>query len=57
MVFAVHRIDSASATNRRFEVSESFNFEEFTGSAFQMVWGEPQHFAIRFRPDQSKHRM
>ena len=54
-VFAVHRIDVASATNRRFEISESFNFDEFTGSAFQMVWGEPQHVAIRFRADQAPY--
>ena len=52
-VFAVHRIGAASATNRRFEISESFNFDEFTASAFQMVWGEPQHIAIRFSAEQA----
>ena len=54
-VFAVQRISSASATNRRFEIPESFNFDEFTGSAFQMVWGEAQHVAIRFRADQAHY--
>ena len=52
-VFAVQRIDFASATNHRFEISESFNFDEFTGSAFQMVWGGPKHVAIRFTADQA----
>ena len=40
-MFAVHRIDSASATNRRFEIPESFNFGEFARSAFHLVWGDP----------------
>jgi predicted DNA-binding transcriptional regulator YafY len=56
-VFAVHRIDSATATNRRFEVPESFDFDEFTKSAFQIVGGEPQHVAIRFRADQAPYVM
>ena len=54
-VFAVQRIDFAGATNHRFEISESFNFDEFTGSAFQMVWGEPKHVAIRFTADQAPY--
>jgi predicted DNA-binding transcriptional regulator YafY len=54
-VFAVHRIDSAEATNRRFEIPESFNFDEFTESAFQLVWGKPQHITIRFRADQAPY--
>ena len=52
-MFAIHRIAAASATNRRFEISEAFNFDEFTASAFQMVWGEPQHVAIRFSAEQA----
>jgi predicted DNA-binding transcriptional regulator YafY len=54
-VFAVHRINSASVTNSRFEVPDSFNFDEFTKSAFQIVGGEAQHVAIRFRADQAPY--
>ncbi|MCL2658960.1 MAG: WYL domain-containing protein [Acidobacteriaceae bacterium] len=53
--FAVHRIDSVSVTNLRFKIPKSFNFDEFSDSAFQMRWGEPHHVAIRFRADQAPY--
>jgi predicted DNA-binding transcriptional regulator YafY len=46
--FAVERIQSAKLTNRRFEVPEDFNFEQFRQTAFNMIWGEPQEVKIRF---------
>ena len=48
--FAVERIQSAKLTNRRFEVPEDFNFEQFRQTAFNMIWGEPQEVKIRFSP-------
>jgi predicted DNA-binding transcriptional regulator YafY len=54
-VFAVQRISNATAMNHRFEIPESFNFDEFTNSAFQLVWGEPQHVVIRFHADQAPY--
>jgi predicted DNA-binding transcriptional regulator YafY len=54
-IFAVHRIGAASTTNHRFEIPASFDFDKFTESAFQMVWGEPQHVTIRFRNDQAPY--
>src|SRR6266568_2906213 len=52
-VFAVERISAITVTNRRFEVPDDFVFEEFTKTAFQMIWGEPQTVRIRFSPDQA----
>jgi predicted DNA-binding transcriptional regulator YafY len=52
-VFAVERIENAKVTNRRFEVSPDFDFEEFTKSAFRVISGEPQTVRIRFSPDQA----
>jgi hypothetical protein len=31
---------SVSLTNRRFEIPEDFDFEAFTKTAFNMIWGE-----------------
>lgn len=52
-VFAVERIREITVTNHRFEVPADFEFEEFTKTAFQMIWGEPQTVRIRFAPDQA----
>ena len=52
-VFAVERISAVTVTNRRFEVPSDFVFEEFTKTAFQMVWGEPQTVRIWFSPEQA----
>jgi predicted DNA-binding transcriptional regulator YafY len=52
-VFAVERIETATVTNRRFEASPDFNFEEFTKSAFRVISGEPQVVRIRFSADQA----
>jgi proteasome accessory factor B len=52
-VFAVERISAITLTNRRFEVPADFVFEEFTKTAFQMMWGEPRTVRIRFSPDQA----
>jgi predicted DNA-binding transcriptional regulator YafY len=52
-VFAVERICTITVTNRRFEVPADFVFEEFTKTAFRMIWGEPQPVRIRFSPDQA----
>ena len=54
-VFAVERILSAKLTNRRFEISNDFDFEKFTQTAFSMVWGEPQEVKIRFAPSQAPY--
>jgi proteasome accessory factor B len=54
-IFAVHRIGMASMTNHRFKIPSSFDFDKFNESAFQMVWGEPQHVTIRFRADQAPY--
>lgn len=51
--FAVERISAAKATNRRFEIPADFDFEKFTQSAFNVVWGEPQQVKIRFSSDQA----
>ncbi|MGO9690998.1 MAG: helix-turn-helix transcriptional regulator [Syntrophobacteraceae bacterium] len=53
--FAVERIQSAKPTNRRFEIPEDFNFEEFKQTAFNMIWGEPQEVKIRFSPSQAPY--
>jgi predicted DNA-binding transcriptional regulator YafY len=54
-VFAVDRIGWAKPTNRRFEVPEDFNFEKFTETAFNMIWGEAQEVKIRFSPAQAPY--
>lgn len=53
--FAVERIQSVKATNRRFEVPADFNFERFTESAFSMIWGDAQEVKIRFSPWQANY--
>jgi predicted DNA-binding transcriptional regulator YafY len=53
--FAVERIQSAKLTNRRFEVPEDFNFEQFRQTAFNMIWGEPQEVKIRFSAAQAPY--
>lgn len=53
--FAVERISAAKATNRRFEVPGEFDFEKFTRSAFNVVWGEPQEVKIQFSSDQAPY--
>jgi predicted DNA-binding transcriptional regulator YafY len=52
-VYAVERIGTITLTNHRFEVPSDFVFEEFTKTAFQMMWGDPQTVRIRFSPDQA----
>jgi predicted DNA-binding transcriptional regulator YafY len=52
-MFAVERVSAIKVTNRRFEVLADFVFEEFTKTAFQMIWGEPQTVRIRYSPDQA----
>jgi len=47
-VFAVDRIRSVTLTNRRFEIPEDFDFEAFTRSAFNIIWGDAQEVNIRF---------
>jgi predicted DNA-binding transcriptional regulator YafY len=54
-VFAVDRIRSVSLTNRRFEIPEDFDFEAFTRSAFNMIWGETQEVKIRFSASQAPY--
>jgi predicted DNA-binding transcriptional regulator YafY len=53
--FAVERIQSAKLTNRRFELPEDFNFEQFRQTAFNMIWGEPQEVKIRFSAAQAPY--
>jgi predicted DNA-binding transcriptional regulator YafY len=53
--FAVERIQSAKPTNRRFEVPEDFNFEQFRQTAFNMIWGEPREVKIRFSAVQAPY--
>ena len=47
-MFVVDRIRSVSLTNRRFEIPKDFDFEAFTRTAFNMIWGETQEVKIRF---------
>ncbi len=54
-VFAVDRIRSLSLTNRRFEIPEDFDFEAFTRTAFNMIWGETQEVKIRFSESQAPY--
>lgn len=54
-VFAVDRIRSVSLTNRRFEIPEDFDFEPFTRTAFNMIWGETQEVKIRFSASQAPY--
>ena len=54
-VFAVDRIRSVSLTNRRFEIPEDFDFEAFTRTAFNMIWGETQEVKIRFSAAQAPY--
>lgn len=54
-VFAVDRIRSVTLTNRRFEIPEDFDFEAFTRSAFNMIWGETQEVKIRFSASQAPY--
>ena len=42
-------------THRRFEVSADFDFEKFTATAFNMIWGETQEVKIRFSPEQARY--
>jgi predicted DNA-binding transcriptional regulator YafY len=51
--FAVERISTASPINRRFEIPADFDFEKFSESAFNVIWGDPQEVKIRFSPDQA----
>lgn len=53
--FAVERIASARATNRRFEIPADFDFEEFTQSAFGVIWGEPHEVKVRFSREQAPY--
>lgn len=54
-VFAVDRIQWVKPTNRRFEIPPDFDFEKFTATAFNMIWGETQEVKIRFSPWQAKY--
>jgi hypothetical protein len=51
----VDRIQSVAVTNRRFEVPPDFDFEKFTESAFNIIWGEAQEVRIRFSPWQATY--
>jgi predicted DNA-binding transcriptional regulator YafY len=53
--FAVERIASAKTTNRRFEIPEDFDFDTLTETAFNLIWGEPQHVKIHFSPEQAPY--
>lgn len=53
--FAVERIASARATNRRFEVPAGFDFDQLTKTAFNVIWGEPQEVKIRFSREQAPY--
>jgi predicted DNA-binding transcriptional regulator YafY len=53
--FAVERISAVKATNRRFEIPADFDFEEFSESAFNVIWGDPQEVKIRFSPEQAPY--
>ena len=46
---------SVSLTNRRFEIPEDFDFEAFTRTAFNMIWGETQEVKIRFSASQAPY--
>jgi predicted DNA-binding transcriptional regulator YafY len=54
-VFAVERISSAQAPNRRFAIQPGCDFEEFSQSAFNLVWGDPQEVKIRFSRQQAPY--
>jgi predicted DNA-binding transcriptional regulator YafY len=54
-VFAIERIRSAAPTNRHFQVPPDFDFNKFTETAFQMIWGEPQLVRVHFSADQSPY--
>jgi proteasome accessory factor B len=54
-IFAVERISAAKATNCRFQVPSAFDFEQFTKSAFNVIWGDPQEVRIRFSPEQAPY--
>jgi predicted DNA-binding transcriptional regulator YafY len=51
--FAVERIASAKAMNRRFEIPDDFDFDKLTETAFNLIWGEPQEVKIRFSAEQA----
>ena len=53
--FAIERISSAKATNRRFEIPADFDFERFTESAFGMIWGEPREVKVCFSREQAPY--
>ena len=53
--FAVERIASARATNRRFEVPAGFDFDKLTETAFNLIWGQPQEVKIRFSREQAPY--
>ncbi len=54
-VSEVDRIRSVTLTNRRFEIPEDFDFEAFTRTAFNMIWGETQEVKIRFSASQAPY--
>jgi predicted DNA-binding transcriptional regulator YafY len=53
--FAAERISAATATNRRFEIPDDFDFEKFTETAFNVIYGEPQEVKIRFSRSQAPY--
>jgi predicted DNA-binding transcriptional regulator YafY len=53
--FAVERISGAKPTNHRFTIPADFDFEKFSESAFNLIWGDPQEVTIRFSPDQAPY--
>jgi predicted DNA-binding transcriptional regulator YafY len=53
--FAVERISAAKSTNCRFEMPTDFDFEKFSESAFNVLWGDPQEVTIRFSPEQAPY--
>lgn len=55
-VFAVDRIQWVKPINRRFEILADFDFERFTATAFNMIWGEtPEEVKIRFSLEQARY--
>ena len=53
--FAVERISAAKPANRRFETPADFDFEKFSESSFNVIWGPSQEVKIRFSPEQAPY--
>ena len=51
----LEKISAATATNRRFEIPTDFDFEKFSESAFNIIWGDPREVKIRFSSEQAPY--